>query len=738
MLQNAYWITSPQDIGTVSPEFRKQFKIQKPLAKATVLASAMGVYNLFVNGEKASDAILAPGFTSFANRVLYQEYDITHLLKEENALSLLCGDGWARHNFGFTKRIFAPCISVIAEIRLEYADGTEECIVSDETWEVFTSHILYSAIYHGETVDKTAEIKNVGHALKDISDHPALAKQTSDFVKEHERISVREVIHTPKGETVLDFGQNIAGYAEIRIKGKRGEKIVVSHAEVLDGEGNFYTENMRSARNLCTYVLSGEEDVFKPSFCFQGFRYIRLDEFPEELRPESITAVAIYTDMERTGHFVCGNADLNKLYSNIIWGQRGNFVDIPTDCPQRDERLGWTGDAQVFCRTAAINYNVENFFDKWLTDMGLEQAENGGIWRYVPFVGWYNGKISAGWSDAAVICPWEVYCAYGNKDFLRKHYPMMKKWVEYMHGAGEEEFLWLGGDHYGDWLALDAGVGKFFGATQTDLIASAYFYYSACLLAKAEHELGMDNNAAQTLAQSVKTAFRKTFMSGGMPAIYPKYDALSDNRPVKAVTQTSISLILHFGLCEDHERPALTKKLCELIAENGGAMTTGFIGTPYLLHALSDNGCVNEAYDLLLRKEAPSWLFSVTKGATTIWEHWDGIKDDGSFWSASMNSFNHYAYGSVFDWMFANIGGIKILDGGAGYRRVSISPKPDKRLGFADCGIKTAHGDLSVKWSIDTSGTRYEISVPRGTQATLTLPSGKTVELSGGEYLFMV
>ena len=369
--------------------------------------------------------------------------------------------------------------------------------------------------------------------------------------------------------------------------------------------------------------------------------------------------------------------------------------------------------------------------------MGLEQAEDGAIWRYVPFVGWYNGKISAGWSDAAVICPWEIYLAYGNKDFLKKHSPMMKKWVEYMHGAGEEEFLWLGGDHYGDWLALDAGEGKFLGATQKDLIASAYFYYSASIVAKAKKELGMDNSASLALAENVRTSFRAAFMKDGMPALYPKYDALSDDRPVKAVTQTSIALILHFGLCEECERPALVKKLCELIEENGGAMTTGFIGTPYILHALSDNGRVSEAYDLLLRKEAPSWLFSVTKGATTIWEHWDGIKEDGTFWSASMNSFNHYAYGSVFDWMFANIGGIKIPENGAGYSCVRIAPKPEKRIGFADCGIKTRYGELSVKWSFEGDCVRYEISIPYGTQAELTLPSDKTTALSGGEYLFM-
>ncbi|MBE6654806.1 MAG: alfa-L-rhamnosidase [Ruminococcaceae bacterium] len=736
MLEKALWIRNPYDIGTVSPEFRKKISLRTRVKKATLLASAMGAYNIYVNGKKVGNSVLTPGFTSFDNRVLYAEYDVTDLLTEKTVLSILCGDGWARHNFGFTKRIFTSHVSAIAALMIEYENGETDVIYTDETWEVYTSHILFSALYHGETVDKTVEIKLIGNAQADDSPHPALHKQTT-FVTEQERIAVKEIIRTPKGELVLDFGQNIAGYVEVKVCGNRGKQIVLSHAEVLDKDGNFYTENMRSARNLCTYVLSGTEDVFKPTFSFQGFRYVRIDECPENITSESFTAVVIHTDMKRIGSFVCGNADLNKLYSNIIWGQKGNFVDIPTDCPQRDERLGWTGDAQVFCRTAAMNFDVEAFFDKWLTDMALEQREDGAIYRFVPFVGWWNGNISSGWSDAAVICPWEVYNAYGNKEFLRKYYPMMKKWVDYVHSAGEEEFLWLGDNHYGDWLALDAGEGKYLGATQRDLIAGAYFYYSASLLAKAEEALGIDNSKTLLLAKNVKNAFREAFMKDGMPVIYPKHDGLSTSRPVKAVTQTSLSLILHFGLFEENEREALTDALCDLIRQSGGAMTTGFLGTPYILHALSDNGRINEAYDLLLRKQAPSWLFSVTKGATTIWEHWDGIKEDGSFWSADMNSFNHYAYGCVFDWMFANVGGIKVLDGGAGYERISICPKPDPRLGFAECGIKTRRGDLYVKWSIEENATRYELDIPCGTKAFLSLPGGKTAELSHGKYIFI-
>lgn len=740
MNSNAKWIKTGEDIGTVSPEFVKHVSVRKGVVRATAKVSAIGVYNFYVDGVKVGDGVLTPGFTSYQYRVLYQTYDITDMLREgENRLSILCGKGWAMSFLGTgqdREKNFADNVSAIADVEIEYADGSLESIVTDTEWDAYTSCVLDSDIYNGETVDMTSDIRYCGKVVEDTASKPMLESQESEFVKEQDRVSVREVIKTPKGETVLDFGQNIAGYVEIRIKGKRGDRIVLSHAEVLDSEGNFYTENMRKAKNLCTYVLSGGEDVFKPRFCWQGFRYIRLDECPEGVSPDSFCAIAIHTDMKRTGRFVCGNDDINQLYSNIIWGQKGNYIDIPTDCPQRNERQGWAADAQVFCRTGAINFDVEAFFDKWLRDMMLEQEEDGKVYRLCPY---YKkdrgGRISTGWSDAATVVPWEIYRAYGHKEILEKYYPMMTKWVDWIRSFGDEEFLWIGGDHYGDWLAMDAGDDSYYGATQTDLIASAYFAYSTALVIKAGRVLDKDVSEYEELLKNIKKEFRRAFMKDGRPVIYPKADAFATNRPVKADTQTACAMILCFDLCEPSERAGLAAHLAEMIKENDGLMTTGFLGTPILLHVLAKNGYSDVAYSLLFEERCPSWLYSVKHGATTMWEHWNNIKEDGSFWSSDMNSFNHYAYGAVFDWIFEYVGGISVCDGGEGYTHVRISPIPDRRLGFADVGIETIRGELSVKWRYDGDTVIYDICVPDGTRADICIDE-VTRSVTGGSYKF--
>lgn len=740
MINQAKWIYAPDTIGTVSPEFRKSFRLSETPVMATVNVTALGVYDLSVNAQKIGDAVMAPGWTDYNRRIQYQTYDITGQLKAgENTIGICAGKGWAIGRLVWKKRrtVFSDRIEVIAHITLEYRDGTKETLMTDDSWQVYTTGILDSELYDGETYDATAEIRCMGNALVNESTTDAvLVPQAGAYIREQERVAAKEWILTPKGERVIDFGQNLAGYVEIRVKGRRGDRIVISHAEVLDKEGNFYTDNYRTAQNRNVYVLSGGEDVFKPHFCFQGYRYIRLDEYPfDEIDLSCFTSVAVYSDLKRTGHFVCGNEKINQLYSNILWGQRSNFVDVPTDCPQRDERLGWTGDAQVFCRTACINYHTEKFFRKWLGDMMLDQTPGGGVGDVIPVVEIW--RISAAWGDAATICPWEVYLAYGNREMLREHYGMMKKWVEYMHSSGEEEFLWMGGAHYGDWLAMDSVGNICEGATQTDLIASAFFAYSTELVIRAGKVLGEDTSYFEKLYQNVRQAFRRAFMKNGLPVLYPKCDGLTTDRPVKGETQTAIVLILKFGLCEDKEREGLVNRLIAMIRENGGCMSTGFVGTPHILHALSENGRIDAAYDLLLQEKNPSWLFSVNQGATTIWEHWDSLKEDGSFWSTSMNSFNHYAYGSVFDWLFGVASGIRVEDDGAGYRHVSIAPHPDRRLGFVENSVETAGGVLASSWHYHGNELRYEIEIPEGTVADLTLPGQAVQRLSAGSYLFV-
>ncbi len=747
MEQQAKWIKTEEKYGEMSPEFRKEFTLHTTVRKATATVTAMGVYNLFVNGQKAGNAVLAPFWTSYPNRVQEQTYDITPLLSENNTIGILLGKGWALGRVGYSRHkhftgFFAENLSLIATISIEYEDGSQQNIFTDDTWQVWSSQILDSELYDGETVDHTAELKCLGSAVLDPGKRPEIIPQQGEIVTEQERILPCELITTPKGETVLDFGQNLAGYVEVKIQGNKGDKIVLTHAEVLDSDGNFYIENLRTAQNRNEYILSGEgEEVFKPSFCFQGFRYVRIDEFPAnvEIALKNFTAVAIYSDMKRTGEFSCGHDKINQLYSNILWGQRGNFIDVPTDCPQRDERLGWTGDAQVFCRTAAINYDVEKFFTKWLSDMALEQTPEGGVWGIVPRVGSCGDRISAAWADAAVICPWEIYRAYGNKDLLRQNFDMMKKWIGYLHNFGEDEFLFVGAHHYGDWLAMDAGYGIYEGATQTDFIGSAYFAYSTALVIKAGKILGEDVAEYEELYQNVRNAFRKAFMKDGLPVIYPKADAFDTKRPVNNLTQTGIVLILKFGLYEEHERQGLIDKLAQLIAENDGRMTTGFVGTPYILHALSENGRSDLAYDLLFQEKAPSWLFSVNQGATTIWEHWDSLKEDGTFWSTAMNSFNHYAYGSVFDWIFGVALGITVDEDGAGYEKITVAPVPDKRMGFAKGSIDSRQGKIQSYWRYLPDGrVRYEITVPAGTKATVKLPGKAPVAISATTYTAIV
>ncbi|MBR2650104.1 MAG: family 78 glycoside hydrolase catalytic domain, partial [Clostridia bacterium] len=615
MIRSAKWITSPRDAGVAAYTYRKEFTARRGIASARLYASAIGVFAPYINGKRVGRDVLAPGWTSYKNRVQYREYDITDMLEGENLLEIGLGQGWAVGciGYGTSNHLIADFTSLIAALEINYEDGTRDVIYSDESFLVYTSHVTFSEIYHGETRDMTAPIELVGNAvLSDVSTE--IIPVVGELITEQERLSPIELIITPKGERVIDFGQNMTGYVEVKIRGERGERIVIHHAEVLDREGNFYTANYRKAKNENTYILSGGDDVFKPLYTFQGFRYIRLTEYPyDEVDLSAFTAIAVNSDIRRTGDFICGNEKINQLYHNIIWGQKSNYLDIPTDCPQRDERLGWTGDAQVFCRTAAINFDVERFFKKWLGDVRVEQRENGAVMDIIPYPFKNIGtRISSAWGDVACIAPWQIYLAYGNREMLEENFELMRRWVEYIRSAGPEEFLWLGGKHYGDWLAMDAGEDSYVGATSNDLIASAFYAYSTELLVKAGEVLGYDMKEYRELRMRVVRAFREYFMEGGMPKEeLPLTEVLTAGRTTyvdsvrRGVTQTALVLILHFGLCTEEERPALAAKLVELIRENGNKMTTGFVGTPYILHALSDNGYTDVAYELLFAEGNP-------------------------------------------------------------------------------------------------------------------------------------
>ncbi|MBQ8404298.1 MAG: family 78 glycoside hydrolase catalytic domain [Clostridia bacterium] len=748
-MKKIQWIKSPENKEGAALTFSKIFEISENLKSATVKISSVGVYNAFVNGERLGEQVLTPGYTSYVHRIQYQAYDVTEKIQKSNKIEISAAPGWAVGHLGYDggKNVFADHVSVVAEIELTYENGEKEFVNTDATWSVSTNKVTYSDIYMGETFDALHEPEVLGAAVADeIS--AALVAQVGEDIKEQERIAPVELITTPKGERVIDFGQNMTGYVEFNVRGKKREKIVTTCAEVLDKDGNFYNDNYRTAKNEVTYILDGKKRVYKPQFTFQGFRYVRLDEYPDmPVNLDDIRAVAVHSDIRRIGYFSCGEERINQLYHNIIWGQKSNYLDIPTDCPQRDERLGWTGDAQVFCRTAAMNYDVRKFFEKWLGDLRLEQRADGAIYGVCPEA--YKDKtrhsrISAAWGDAAVIIPWELYRAYGDKKILADNFEMMKKWVNYQRSAGSEEYLWLGGYHYGDWLAMDAGGEGCVGATANDLIASAFYANAADIVVRAGEVLGEDVSEYRELHKKVVAKFRRYFLENGLPkAEFPLTEEQAPGRGVVdkirlGMTQTALVLLLRFNLCTKAQRAAVADKLEELIMNFGGKMSTGFVGTPYILHVLTECGKTELAYKLLFANENPSWLYSVEHGATTMWEHWNGIKEDGSFWSDDMNSYNHYAYGSVGDWLYGVVAGITVCEDGAGYKKMHIAPRPCKKLGFVNCEMNTVNGKVESNWYYKGEKVYFEITVPHGAEAKIILPNGYTQTVNGGTYHFVV
>lgn len=720
MIKDAMWIGAPRGIGGVCPEFFKSIRVHAGIKKATLCVTAIGVYEAAVNGRRVGDFVLAPGCTAFRERLQYQEYDVTDMLDEESEISITVGTGWFRGRISskYGDIHDTPC-GAIAELMIRYDDGTEEVIRTDESWSVRKSRILFSDIYDGEVYDASGSFEEWSGAVTypDISKN-TLIYQQGEIVCEHERIKPAAVLKAPDGKTIIDFGQNIAGYVEFSVDAEDGDEVKFSCAEVLDKNGDIYTENYRSAKSEIKYICRKGVQTYKPHFTFSGFRYIKLDNYPCSVEPDNFTAVALYSNMERTGYMRCQNAKVNKLYENTLWSQRGNFIDVPTDCPQRDERMGWTGDAQVFVKTASYNYDVKKFFEKWLCDVRAEQFENGAVPDTVPNF-WSLKGSSAAWGDVICVVPWQIYMTYGDKRVLEDNFDAMRKWVDFITADTKEEFLWTSSDedkalwkkHYGDWLALDAPYGSYKGTTDDDFIASAFYAYSTSLVVKAGEVIGRDVAKYRYLYDNIVRKFKQRYS--------------------KPKTQTEHVLLLYFDLTDDKAGTAAA--LNRMIVENGNKLQTGFVGTPYLLHALSDNGYAQTAYSLLLQEEYPSWLYEVNHGATTIWEHWDGIRDDGTFWSSDMNSYNHYAYGSVIGWIYEKAAGIKPVEEAPGYERVIIEPVADERLGSLDVSYMTKHGTIRSSWRYENGRARYEISVPC---RALVRVNGSEYDVEKGDHIF--
>jgi alpha-L-rhamnosidase len=727
----AKWITpgfAEDSVMRPSPLFRKQFSLTKKIRSAVAYITAHGLYEAQINGHRVGDAYLTPGWTSYNKRLQYQAYDVTPLLKGGgNAIGVTLGNGWYRGYVGYNPKpgLYGKDIALLFQLAVTYTDGSTATIVSDDSWKSSTGPVRFAEIYYGATIDNRMEQK--GWSAINFDDKNWSGVKVQDFpkdilvatynepVRKHEIFKPVKIFKTPKGEKVIDFGQNLVGWVQMKVSGHAGDKITISHAEVVDKAGNFYTENLRTARSQDVYILRGDGiETFEPQFTWQGFRYIKVEGYPGDLKPENFSAVALYSDMTPTGTFSCSNTLINQLQHNLQWGQKGNFLDVPTDCPQRDERLGWTGDAQVFSRTASYNMDVHNFFAKWLKDVAADQYPSGSVPFVIPNVigkGATGPGGSTGWADVATIIPWNMYLAYGDKRILEDQYGSMKAWVNYMQTQSQND-LWNTGFHFGDWLfySLNDDTDGSSAITNKYLIAQCFYGYSTQLLINAANVLGKkdDVDYYTKLLDKIKSAYLKEYVT--------------PNGLISSDTQTAYVLALQFDMLPESLRQQAAARLVSNIRRYGNHLTTGFLGTPYLCHVLSRFGYPNVAYRLLLQDTYPSWLYPVKMGATTIWERWDGIKPDSTFETPTMNSYNHYAYGAIGDWMYRVIAGIDTKTEAPGYKQIVIKPTIGGGLLNANADYETNYGKVSSHWKLENNNLLMDIDIPPNTTATIYIP----------------
>jgi len=712
-----------------SPHFRKEFPVGKSIAKARIYVTSHGFYELYLNSRKVGDQVLTPGWTSYGKRLQYQVFDVTGMLnKGDNAIGAVLGDGWYRGTlaWGNNWAIYGKTLGLLFQLKITFTDGSETNIISDESWKAYNDGaIQMNDIYNGEIYD--ARKKLTGWSQPGYNDSNWITVKTNNHkdnliasmgppVRKVKEINPVRIFKTPKGKVIADMGQNMVGWIRLKVTGSRGSVITLRHAEVMDKFGEFYTTNLRAARSQLTYTLAETgEETFEPRFTFMGFRFVEVSGFPGELTTDDLTGVVVHSDMAVTGSFECSNPLLNQLQHNIQWGQRGNFVDVPTDCPQRDERLGWTGDAQAFCRTAAYNMDVATFFTKWLKDISADQKPGGEVPDVIPDVlnkqGALTAQPSAGWGDVAVIAPWTMYLVYGDKLFLENQYPGMKAWVEYIRKKAGESYIWRGGSKYGDWLFYHPPVNNHTepdGHTEHDFIATAFYAYSSSILAATAKVLGKKDDVMiyTDLYNKIKQVFINEYVT--------KTGRVGTN------SQTAYVLALMFDLLPDNLRDKAAGYLVADIKSRRNHLSTGFLGTPYICHVLSDNGYTDVAYDLLLQESYPSWLYPVRMGATTIWERWDGQKPDSTFQDPGMNSFNHYAYGAIGDWMYRVSAGIETI--GAGYKHLAIQPHPTKRLTFSRASFESSYGTVASGWERKNNRIIVSVKIPANCSATISLP----------------
>jgi len=760
---NAKWISPTWDQkgdDCKHPYVRKQFSTNKKVANARVYITGMGIYELFLNGKKVGDEYLAPCCNTYDTWVQYQTYDITNsFTNSENVLGVMLANGWAKGRFGTFPKLNVPYtnrFSLLCEVHITYEDGTTQIISTDESWLCAPSPILFDNMYDGVLYDANKEISgwcekglNTSNWQQmQIIDPQELGQPIARLslpVKNMEEIAPINLIQTPLGETVIDMGQNMVGWLKMRINAPKGTKIKISHGEILQN-GNFYNENLRSAKAEYIYISDGRSQIVEPIFSFYGFRYAKIEGLTN-IKLEDFTGCVLYSDLETIGTITTSDKKINQLFQNALWGQKGNFLDVPTDCPQRDERMGWTGDTQVFAGTAMFNMNSYAFYVKFMHDLYEEQKLcEGAVPSVVPMfvkdripksnenTPWDERGIPIGacaWADCATIVPWEAYLHTGDTTILKNQYQSMKDWVSWISNKCEKDntgYLWTEGFHFGDWLALDGkkdenGRPGVFGGTNVGYLASAYYRYSSLLLSKTAALLDYKDDAKKyaRLSQNVKNALQEKYFN--------------ENGSLKIETQTAHVVALQFDLTNNKQ--LTTKDLSKLLLQNNMYLTTGFIGSPYLCRVLSDNGEMEKAYHLFFNENYPGWLYPVTMGATTIWERWNSVLPDGSISDTGMNSLNHYAYGSIAEWMYRNMCGINPVEDAPGFKKILLKPEPNNRLKFANAKVTTAMGLVACGWKYNDDGTiTINAAVPFDTTAEIILPNGEQKTLDSGYHNF--
>ena len=713
----AKWIGVQGD--DTHPEFFKAFALRKDVQSARLYICGLGIFEATINGQTAGNDLLAPFINDYEEHYQYCTYDVTNLLKARNEISVLLGDGWYRGHFGLGEPThYDRPLALIAELRIVYSDGSVETICTDESWQYRRSFTTLSDIYNGETQDHTRPLGDWQSAVV-IGAPGKLCERYSPPLHYRESFPVKEVVHTPAGETVLDFGQNFAGHVVCTQKIPEGTTMTLEFGEVLQN-GNFYHDNYRNAESKFTYVSDGTCREIRPRFTFFGFRYVKVSGL-DHVDTGCFEGRAIYSEMDQTGCIHTGNEKINQLFSNSLWGLKSNFLDMPTDCPQRDERLGWTGDAQVFCTTAGFHMDTRAFYRKFLRDLRSDQKRNGGAAAiYLPNA--FPGLSAGIWSDAATLMPKMLYDYYGSRELLAEQYPLMKDWVDYVYRADKargQKNLYDFGFQFGDWLALDGSTEQStFGRTDNGYLCSVYYFASTRYVADAAKVLGLEEAAEyEARANAIKAAIlAEYFTATGRLAID---------------TQTGYLAALKFGVYKEKQR--IIDSLKDRMKKDLNRLKGGFVGSTMMNCVLAENGMVDKAYDLLFFEGFPGWLYAVNLGATTIWERWNSILPDGSISGTGMNSLNHYSYGSVVEFLYRYSAGIQ--PAAPGFRKAKIAPCPEIRLGHMACSFDSAGGRYVSSWNIEDDGSlTFHIEIPFGCEAEVFLPEQDSKLLTAGSY----